>query len=117
MHNLVYVIGRLTNNVNVVKDENGKDVSGITVAVQRSYKNTEGIYETDFVDIRLHNGIAVNTAEYCKKGDLIGIRGRVETSINEIDGKKVKDTIVVADKITFLTSQKVKEKEDEIEMD
>ncbi len=116
MHNLVYVIGRLTDNVNVVKDENGKDVAGLTVAVQRSYKNTEGIYETDFVDVRLHNGIAVNTAEYCKKGDLVGIKGRIETHIEEKNGEQVKNNIVIADKITFLTSQKVKEKEDEIEM-
>ena len=110
MHNLVYLIGRLTKQVEIVKDEKGKDISLINVAVQRSYKNEEGIYETDFVNVRLYNGIATTTAEYCRKGDLIGIRGRIETSY-ENNGQK---NFVVADKITFLSAQKSKDNDVEI---
>ncbi len=80
MYNLVYLIGRLTKDPEVVTTENGKKVMSVTLAVQRSYKNSDGIYETDFVKCVLWEGIATRTAEFCKKGDLIGVRGQVRTS-------------------------------------
>ena len=40
--------------------------------------NIDGQYDTDFLDCSLWTGIAESTAEYCKKGDIVGIRGRVQ---------------------------------------
>lgn len=117
MNNLVYVIGRLTRNVEIEKTEDGRKYSTINIAVPRSYKNEDGIYETDFVDIKLYKGIAESTAEYCKIGDLVGIKGRVETSKEEINGKEINKTFIVAEKISFLAAQKTHDKKDEIEMD
>ena len=43
--------------------------------------------------------------KYCKKGDLLGIKGRVQTRQEEN-----KNTIeIIAEKITFLTSKSNKE--------
>ena len=79
-------------------------------------KNADGEYDTDFVDVVLWNGIAENTAEYCHKGDIIGVKGRIQTSTYETeDGEKRKSTQIVAEKITFLSSSK--EKNDEVEKD
>lgn len=106
MNNMVYLIGRLTKDVELV-NEDGKENATITVASQRSYKNADGIYETDFIDCTLWNGIARNCAEYCKKGDLVGINGRLETfNVENEDGEKKKITRVVVDKLTFLASKK-----------
>jgi single-stranded DNA-binding protein len=60
--------------------------------------------------------IAQNTAEYVKKGDLLGIKGRVETDDYEKDGQKHKATKIVAEKVTFLSSSKLKDNEDEPEV-
>ena len=49
----------------------------------------------------LWSGIAENTAEYCNKGDVVGVKGRIETII--ID--KVKHTNVIAERVTFLSSK------------
>lgn len=50
------------------------------------------------------------TVEYCDKGDLIGVKGRLETSVYEIEnGEKYRITSVVAEKITFLSTNKTKE--------
>ena len=68
--------------------------------------------DTDFVDCRLFGGIAQNTAEYCKKGDLIGVKGRVQSDSYEKDGETKYSTDIVAEKITFLSS---KTKADELE--
>lgn len=44
------------------------------------------------------------TTEYCKKGDLLGIKGRVQTRTIEMEDEKKKHiTEVVAEKVTFLS--------------
>ena len=107
-------VGRLVAEPSVKETEDGKQVSNITIAVPRSYKNENGEYDTDFVDVVLWNGIAENTAEYCHKGDIIGVKGRIQTSTYETeDGEKRKSTQIVAEKITFLSSSK--DKKDDLE--
>lgn len=112
MMNQVSVIGRIVKDLEVKKLENGKEVSNITLAVPRSYKNEKGIYETDFIDVTLWGNIANSTAEYCKSGDLVGVKGRLETSTYEKDGKKNKSYNIVCERVTFLSS-KTHEKNDE----
>ena len=108
-------VGRLVAEPSVKETEDGKQVSNITIAVPRSYKNENGEYDTDFVDVVLWNGIAENTAEYCHKGDIIGVKGRIQTSNYETeDGEKRKSTQIVAEKITFLSSSK--DKKDDLEI-
>ena len=103
MYNLVYLIGRLTKDPEVVTTENGKKVMAVTLAVQRSYKNSDGIYEADFIRCVLWEGIATRTAEFCHKGDLVGVRGQLRTSNYETeDGEKKYKIEVVVEKISFL---------------
>ena len=105
MLNQVIIVGRLVAKPIVEENENGRKVSEITLAVQRSYKNAEGVYETDFIKCILWNGIAENTAEYCEKGDLVGVKGRLQClSGNELQ--------VVAEKVSFLSSGKTKKGEE-----
>lgn len=104
MLNQTVLVGRLTGELQVKELEGDKKVSYITLAVPRAYKNEEGIYETDFIPCTLWNALAENTAEYCKKGDLVGVKGRLESGNNGIE--------LIADKITFLSSNKVGDKED-----
>ena len=109
MLNQLVVIGRLTKDPELRQTENGKNVTNITLAVPRSYKNSNGEYETDFIDCVLWSGVAESTSEYCKKGDLIGVKGRVQTRIYEKDEVKKFATEVVAEKVTFLSSKKADE--------
>ena len=101
MLNQMVVVGRLVSDPELKELESGKKVSNLTLAVPRSYKNAEGEYDTDFVDCVLWSTVAENTAEYCRKGDLIGIKGRVETDLYEKDGEKHKSTKIVAEKVLY----------------
>ena len=78
--NQVVLVGRLTEDPTLVNTVNGKKVSSITLAVQRTFKNQDGIYEADFIRCILWNAIAASTTEYCKKGDIVGVKGRIQTS-------------------------------------
>lgn len=107
MLNQAVLVGRLTSDLELQEKENGKQLVTLTLAVPRSYKNEEGSYDTDFIDVVLWNSIASNTAEYCRKGDMIGIKGRIQTSTYELeDGSKRKVTEIIAEKVTFLSSKK-----------
>ena len=108
--NNVVLVGRLSEDPKISTTESGKKVTTVNVAVSRNYKNPDGIYETDFIRCVLWNGIASNTSEYCHVGDVIGIKGRLQTSNYEDDkGEKHYVTEVVAERVTFLSSTKIKE--------
>lgn len=111
MLNQTVLVGRLTSDVEVKELEDGKKVSNITLAIPRSYKNTNGEYETDFINCTLWSGVAANTAEYCHKGDIIGVKGRLQNKEIEANGEIRKISEVVAEKVTFLSSSKTKDKE------
>ena len=100
MNNLVTLVGRLVSNPTLEKKEE-KDISIITMAIPRAYKNKDGIYETDFVPVVLNGSLAVNSCEYCLKGDVIGVRGRLQI----VDEKLV----VIAEKVSFLATRKENE--------
>ena len=109
MNNLVYLIGRLVSDPELKKSETTKDYASITIAVSRPFKNSDGIYESDFIRCTLWNGIAQNTHEFCKKGDLIGIRGRLQVRSYEENNETKYITEVIVEKVTFLSSKKADE--------
>lgn len=111
MLNQVVLVGRLTRDLEVRETENGTKVSNITLAVPRSYKNKEGVYDTDFIDVTLWNADGEKVAKYCKKGDMVGVKARLQADTYEKDGKKKYALNVVADKIAFLSSKNKSEPE------
>ena len=88
MLNQVVVVGRINSM------ENGE----LVMAVPRSFKNENGEYDTDYIEVRLSKSIESNVLTYCEVGDLVGVRGRLESGINKMQ--------VVAEKVTFLSSRK-----------
>ncbi|MBR2784715.1 MAG: single-stranded DNA-binding protein [Clostridia bacterium] len=112
MLNQVVLVGRLTSDLEVKNLEDDKKVTSMTLAIPRSFKNADGEYETDFVECTLWGNIAENTAEYCRKGDIVGVKGRLQTNNYEKeDGSKVFKLDVVAEKVTFLSSKSKDEPE------
>ena len=106
MLNQAVLVGRIARDLEVRETENGAKVSNLTLAIPRSYKNADGVYETDFVDVTLWKSIAENTKEYCRKGDLVGVKGRIQTNTREDEnGDKKFFMNIVAEKVTFLSSQ------------
>lgn len=82
----------------------------ISLAIPRSFKNMEGGYDTDFIDCVAFDSIAENTSEYCGKGDIVGVKGRVQSRTAEKDNKTEYLTEIIAEKVTFLSSRKADDK-------
>ncbi len=104
MLNQLILVGRLVKDPEVKKSKNGNSYSYITLAIPRAYKNINGEYETDFIDCTLWKMMATNTKEYCKKGDIVGVKGRLESRTYEKDNETVYVKEVIAERITFLSS-------------
>lgn len=109
MLNQIVLVGRIAKGPEMKETENGKKVANILLAVPRSFKNVDGEYETDFLNCSLWDGVASNVTEYCKSGDLVGIKGRVASNTYEKEGKKHYNLDIIAEKVTFLSSKKTDE--------
>lgn len=105
MLNQIVLVGRLTKNIEVKKGENGNKNATLCLAIPRSFKNAEGQYDTDFINCRVFDSIATNTSEYCSKGDIVGVKGRIQSrNIEKEDGTKEYIMEIIAEKVTFLSS-------------
>lgn len=107
MLNQVFLVGRLVSDLKINETKNGSKECNITLSVPRNYKNADGIYETDFIPCKVGYPMCDNVVEYCKKGDLLGIKGRVETKQEE--NKNIIE--IIAEKVTFMASKSNKEEE------
>lgn len=107
MLNQLVLVGRLVKKPELRETENKIKYAYMTLAVPRSFKNSDGQYDTDFIDCVLWDVIATNTTEYCNKGDIVGIRGRLQTRIVEDkeENHNQKTLEVVCERITFLSGK------------
>ena len=110
MLNQVVLVGRIVYDLELKKSENLKKYLVLTLAIPRSFKNMEGNYDTDFIRCVTWDNIAENTSLYCHKGDIVGVKGRLQS--RNLDKNDKKETVmeVIAEKITFLTSKSTEEK-------
>ena len=109
MLNQTVIVGRIVKDPELKESDSGKKVTNITLAVPRSFKNMNGEYETDYIPCVLWKGVAESTTQYCKKGDLVGIKGRIQSRSYETEEEKRYVVELIAEKVTFLTSKNKEE--------
>ena len=93
MLNVVTIVGRVT------EIEDNENYTTIKIAINRRYKNEDtGNYDVDFIKCKINGKMSDNVKEYLSVGDIIGLKGRLES-----EGENIK---LVADKISFLSSKR-----------
>lgn len=106
MINNVTLVGRTTRDIDMRYSGNGTAIANFSLAVNRPFKNANGEQETDFINIVQFGKGAELTAQYVKKGNQIGLTGRIQTrNYENNEGKRVYVTEVVADRVAFLESK------------
>ena len=102
MINQTVLTGPITRDLELKYTGTGTAVLSFSIAVERPFKNAQGERETDFIDIVAWRATAENISKYFKKGDGIGIIGRIQTrNYENNEGRKVYVTEVVADNFDF----------------
>ena len=77
--NKVMIIGNVTRDPEIKYTPQGKAVTDVSIAVNRSYKvGEEKREEVTYVDVTLWGRTAETAAEYCKKGRAVYIEGRLQ---------------------------------------
>ena len=108
--NVVILIGRLTKDNDVKYRQEGGMIVNNTIAVNRDYKNTNGEYDTDFINFSVFGKTAEFINNYTRKGVQVALEGSWQVkSYQASDGTtRVSNTLAV-NKVTLLESIKQKE--------
>ena len=99
--NQVVLVGRLVKDAELKYTQSGTAVGNFTLAVNRFKPN-----EADFINCVCFGKVAENTANYTKKGSLIGVLGSIQVrNYENSEGKKVYVTEVIANDVRFMDSK------------
>lgn len=103
--NIVILRGRLTADaeIRVTTDEKSTTIARFSLAVaDRTHRNSNGEYNTDFMKIVAFNSLANTIEQYTSKGSEIIVTGRLHTYSYEKDCRKVYMSEIVAERIEFV---------------
>lgn len=102
--NRVILIGNLARDPELKTTSNGIATCAFAIAVNRKFKNAQGVQEADFIHIVAWRQLAELCAKYLAKGRKVGVVGTLQTrNYTAQDGTKRYVTEVIADEIEFLT--------------
>lgn len=100
--NNVSLVGRLTRDPEIKATNSGSSYARFSIAVDRRGKDAG----TDFINIVAFGKTSEFIEKYFRKGQRIGINGRIQTGSYEgKDGKKVFTFDVIAENVEFVESK------------
>lgn len=106
MINNVVLVGRMTKDADLRYTTSNSPVATFTLAVNRNFKNGSGEREADFINCVIWGSKAENLSNWCKKGALVGVTGRIQTrNYENQQGQRVYVTEVIADNFQLLESK------------
>ncbi len=97
----------LVGRIKEIKEDKTNKCAIVTLTVPQSFKNANGEHDTNFIDVRMFGSIAESTKEYCKIGDIVGVRGRLQKLEND------KELNVIAERVSFLSSKALRKEDEE----
>lgn len=104
--NKTVIIGRLTKDIDFRYTPTGTAYGRFTLAVNRRFTNQNGVREADFIPCQVWNKPAENMANYTKKGSLIAVEGRMQSSTyDDKDGNKRFSLDLVVESVEFLETK------------
>ncbi len=105
--NQVGLVGRLTAKPELRYTGSNIPYTRFTVAVNRTFSNSQGEREADFISILVWRRQAENAVNYLDKGSQVAVTGRIQTgSYTGQDGQRRFTTDVVADNVQFIGSRR-----------
>ena len=106
MLNVITVLGRICNEIELKSTPTGTEVCSFTIACERDYKNQNGEKDTDFLDVVTFRNTANFVSKYFAKGRAIVVSGRLQTRMwEDKNGNKRKSTEIIADNVYFADSK------------
>jgi single-strand DNA-binding protein len=107
--NKVMLIGRLGRDPDTRFTSGGTTVTSFSVATTEKIKDEE---QTEWHNVVTFGKLAEIVSEYCQKGQLVYVEGRINTQVVDKDGEKKYYTKVIANTVSFLSGGKGKSEDD-----
>lgn len=105
--NNVSLMGRLVADPELRTVGEDVQVASFRIAVDRDRKNREGERETDFINVVAWRGVGKFVAEYFAKGDMIVVKGRIQTrQYTDKEGNNRNAFEVLAEDVYFGSAKK-----------
>lgn len=105
--NKVIETGRVTKDIELRQTTAGTSAIEFSLAVKRAFKNANGEYDCDFFNCVAFGKSAETISRYVKKGDMIGIEGRLQTrNYTNKEGRKINVTEIIVENFEFLQSKR-----------
>lgn len=105
--NKVILMGRLTRDPEVRYTTSNVLVASFSLAINRRFAKEGEERQADFINIVAWDKTGEFCSKYFKKGQQVGIVGRIQSrSYDDKDGKKIYVTEVVAEEAYFADSRK-----------
>ena len=108
------LIGRITKTPELKTTQSNIPVIAFTLAVDKQFKDESGEKQADFFTIVAWRKLAELVAQYCDKGSLIAVDGKLSTRQYDTENGTKYVVEVVAENIEFLTPKKKEEKQEEV---
>lgn len=104
MINTFIVEGKLKEISEIRETDKGIKFSRVTLDIERNFRNSEGFYDKDTIEVELWRGTAEICCENSKEGDVLSIQGRIQSSkLKTNEGKPFIAYKFVAEKVSFLS--------------
>lgn len=107
MLNNVILVGRTVEDLEIVTTETGLKTCKMVLACQRPFKNGDtGEYETDYIPVQLWQVVAEMTANNCKKGSTLAVKGRLAMRTADVNGVKVRQLEVIGERVIYINTKR-----------
>lgn len=103
MLNTFILEGKLKEISEIKETDKGIKHARILISCSRNFRNSEGQYDEDLIEIDLWRGIAEICVENSQINDFVSIQGRIQSSqLTSNEGKPFIAYNFIAEKVSFL---------------
>lgn len=94
MINQVLLMGKICYKSDLEKSQNGECKGKITLSVQKPFKNSQGEFESEKINVSICGAMAQSVCGYTTEKDIVCINGRIHVN-NDNSIEIIADKVIV----------------------
>ena len=100
--NVFCFVGKIQEMPVLKETTTGLKMTTVTLDVQRPFANSQGIYESDRIQVEVWRGMAETICNVARIGSWMSVKGRVAVYAYEKEDKTYYNSVFISEKVEFL---------------
>lgn len=100
--NVFCLVGTIEDLPQLKETANGIKTCNVLLKVERPFANSEGVYESDLIQVEVWRGMAETICNVSRMNDWLSVKGRVVSRQYEKENHVYYNYSFVAEKISFI---------------